>query len=135
MATSRRPTLWQAYVQFPQPEVQAGYDYPDDVRYDGIRRPQHLDIHGEKALLEVKNGLTTGTIVGRATGLESFTRTHTKYDIKHTSIEVAILRHDKQRGPFLSSSESGDSGSIVLDRAARIVGLLIGSGGTTEETA
>ena len=45
----------------------------------------------------MKNGLTTGTVVGRTTGLESFTRTHTKYDIKHTSIEVAVLCYDQLR--------------------------------------
>ena len=124
---------------FPQRDDQADYEYPDDgllqaygvVQDDEIRQLQHLDVHGEKALLVVKNGLTTGTIVGRATGLESFTRVYTDYDIKHTSIEVAILAYDKQHGPF---SAPGDSGSIVLDRKGRIVGLLTGGGGTTDET-
>ncbi|OXV12223.1 hypothetical protein Egran_00016, partial [Elaphomyces granulatus] len=54
---------------------------------DEIRQPQHLDVHGEKALLVVKNGLTTGTTVGRVNGLESFTRAYLNYGIKHTSIE------------------------------------------------
>ena len=90
-----------------------------------------LTCTARKALLVVKNGLTTGTIVGRATGLESFTRVYTDYDIKHTSIEVAILAYEKQHGPF---SAPGDSGSIVLDRKCRIVGLLTGGGGTTDET-
>ena len=96
----------------------------DVVQYDGIRRPQHLDIHGVEALLEVKNGLTTGTIVGHATGLDSFTRTHTKYGIKHTSIgRYLALR--QTAWSLLLPSESEDSGS--LNRAARIVGLLKGA--------
>jgi hypothetical protein len=124
---------------FPQPEDQAGYQYPDDgllqaygvVKDDEIRQPQHLDVHREKALLVVKNGLTTGTTIGRANGLESFTRVYTDYGIEHTSIETAILPYDKQRGPF---SAPGDSGAIILDRAGRIVTLLTGGGGTTDET-
>ncbi|KAG8894298.1 hypothetical protein FRC01_013049 [Tulasnella sp. 417] len=126
---------------FPQPEDQAGYEYPDDgllpvfgvVKDNEIRQPQHRDVHGEKALLVVKNGLATGTTVGRANGLESFTRVYadSDYGIKHTSIEVAILSYDKQRGPF---SAPGDSGAIIPDRAGRIVALLTGGGGTTHET-
>jgi hypothetical protein len=56
-------------LMFPQPEDQADYKYPDYgllqafgvVKDNEIRQPQHLDIHGEKALLVVKNGLITGT--------------------------------------------------------------------------
>ena len=83
-----------------------GYSRPmTSCSTTGFARPQHLDIHGEKALLEVKNVLTTGTIrvVGRATRLV-FHSHQTKYDIKHTSIEVAIFPYDKQRGPFSASS-------------------------------
>ncbi|KAG7451365.1 uncharacterized protein BT62DRAFT_927053 [Guyanagaster necrorhizus] len=127
---------------FSQPEDQAGYEYPVDgllqafgvVKDDEIRQPQHLDIHGEKALLVVKNGQTTGTTIGRVNGLESFTRVYTTYGVKYTSIEVAILPYtdnDKLRGPF---SAPGDSGAIILDRAGRIVALLTGGGGTNHET-
>jgi hypothetical protein len=34
------------------------------VKDDELRQPQHLDVHGEKTLFVVKNGLTTGTTVG-----------------------------------------------------------------------
>jgi len=126
-------------LMFPQPEDQADYEYPDDgllqafgvVKDEGMRQPQHLDIHGEKALLVVKNGLATGTTIGRANGLDSFTRVYPDYGIEHTSIETAILPYDKQRAPF---SAPGDSGAIILDRAGRIVALLTGGGGTTDET-
>lgn len=124
---------------FPHPEDQAEYRYPDDgllqvygiVKDNEIRQPQHLDIHGEKVLFVVKNGMATGTTIGRANGLGSFTRIYTDYDIKHTSIETAILPYDKQHSPF---SAQGDSGAIILDRAGRIVALLTGGSGITNET-
>ena len=70
---------------FPQPSDQADYSYPGwsppgllqvyvVVQDAEIRDPQHLGVHGEKCLLVVKNGLTTGTTVNHANGLESFTR-------------------------------------------------------------
>ena len=124
---------------FPHPEDQAGYKYPADgllqafgvVKDEEIRKPQHLDIHGEKSLLVVKNGLATGTTVGRANGLDSFTRVYLDCGIEHTSIETAILSYDKQHCPF---SAPGDSGAIILDRAGRIVALLTGGSGTADET-
>jgi hypothetical protein len=124
---------------FPQPVDQANYQYPQDgllqangvVQDDEIRNPQHLDVHGEKCLLVVKNGLTTGTTVGRTNGLESFTRIYDEYGIKHTSIEIAVLPYDKTRGKF---SDAGDSGSIVLARDGRIVGILTGGAGPIDET-
>ncbi|KAG8893234.1 hypothetical protein FRB99_002117, partial [Tulasnella sp. 403] len=124
---------------FPQPEDQADYEYPDDgllqvfgvVKDNEIRQPQHLDANGEKVILVVKNGLATGTTIGRVNGLESYTRVYPDYGIEKTSIETAILPYDRQRGAF---SAPGDSGAIILDRAGRIVALLTGGGGTTDET-
>ena len=126
-------------LMFPQPEDRAEYQYPDDgllqafgvVKDNEIHQPQHLDVHGEKALLVVKNGLTTGTTIGRVNGLDSFTRVYPNYGIEHTSIETAILPYNNKRGLF---SAPGDSGSIILDRAGRIVALLTGGGGTTDGT-
>ncbi|KIY44819.1 hypothetical protein FISHEDRAFT_77229 [Fistulina hepatica ATCC 64428] len=126
-------------TMFPQPVDRANYRYPRDgllqaygvVQDDEIRNPQHLDVYGEKCLLVVKNGLTTGTTVGRVNGLESFTRIYDDYGIEHTSIEIAVLPYDKTRGKF---SDVGDSGSIVLARDGRIVGILTGGAGPTDET-
>lgn len=132
---------------FSQPEDRADYRYPKNgllqafsvVKDKEIRQPQHLDCHGEKALLVVKNGLATGTTIGRASGLESFTRVYPDYDIHHTSIEIAILPYSKQRAPFFAPehapfSAPGDSGSIILDRTGRIVGLLTAGVGTADNT-
>ncbi|KAI9775822.1 MAG: hypothetical protein M1839_000873 [Geoglossum umbratile] len=126
-------------TMFPQPVDRANYQYPKDgllqaygvVNHAEIRDPQQLDVYGEKCLLVVKNGLTTGTTVGRVNGLESFTRVYHGYDIEHTSIEIAVLPYDKMRGKF---SHAGDSGSIVLARDGRIVGILTGGGGLTDES-
>lgn len=124
---------------FPDPSDQADYSYPKDgllqaygvVKDAEIRDPQHLDVNGEKCLLVVKHGLATRTTVGRTNGLDSFTRTYDEYGIKHTSIEIAVLPYDKKHGKF---SNAGDSGSIVLARDGRIVGLLTGGAGATDET-
>ncbi|KAI0801514.1 hypothetical protein C8Q74DRAFT_1401040 [Fomes fomentarius] len=124
---------------FPHPADQANYKYPEDgllqasgvVQDQEIRNPPHLDVNGEKCLLVVKNGLATGTTVGRVNGLESFTRTYDEYGIQQTSLEIAVLAYDRAHGRF---SDAGDSGSIVLSRDGRIVGLLTGGAGRTGET-
>jgi hypothetical protein len=120
---------------FPQPQNRVNYKYPEDgllqafsiVKNDEIRQPKHLDAHGQEALLVVKNGLATGTTVGRANGLESFTRIYDAYGTERTSVEIAILPYDKERGPF---SARGDSGAIIIDRAGRIVALHTGGSGS-----
>ncbi|KAG2070520.1 hypothetical protein BDR04DRAFT_1100012 [Suillus decipiens] len=82
-------------------------------------------------LLVLKNGSTTGTTVGRANGLESFTRIYDEYGVNHTSIEIAVLPY-KSHSNF---SDVGDSGSIVLARDGRIVGILTGGAGPTDRTS
>ncbi|KAN0093383.1 hypothetical protein V8E55_004167 [Tylopilus felleus] len=103
----------------------------DIVPEDELRNPQHLDVHNQKCLLVVKNGTTTATTFGRVNGLESFIRHYPPYGINETSTEIAVLRYSKDHARF---SEPGDSGSIVLDRTGRIVGVLTGGGGPTDST-
>ncbi|KAG8817317.1 hypothetical protein FRC19_011436 [Serendipita sp. 401] len=126
-------------VLFPQPEDQADYEYPEDgllqafgvIQADEIHNPKQLDTNGEQCLLVIKNGLRTGTTIGRVTGMESFTRTIDEHGIKETSMEIAVLPYGNANGPF---SASGDSGSIVLDRNGRILGMLNGGAGSTNRT-
>lgn len=122
---------------YPHPVDRANYKYPQDglqaygvVQDDEMRNPEHIDVHGEKCFLVVKNGLATGTTVSRTNGLESFTRTYDDYGIKQASIEIAVLPYDKPRIMF---SDRGDSGSIVLARDGRIVGTLTGGAGPADE--
>lgn len=47
----------------------------------------------------MKNGMATGTAVGRANGLESFTRTCDSYNMTHTSVDIAILPYGSPPRP------------------------------------
>ena len=78
----------------------------------------------------VKNGLATGTTVGRVNGLDSFTRVYPEDRIEQTFAEV-VLSLDRKWGAF---STPGDSAAIVLERGVVIVGMLTGGGRATEET-
>lgn len=78
-----------------------------------------------------KHGLTTGTTIGRVNGLESFRRVDGHHGISNKSLEIAVLPYDKTHSKF---SDAGDSGSVVLDRAGRIVGILTGGSGATDAT-
>ena len=126
-------------TMYPNALDQKGYRYPRDsllqaydfVKDDEIRNPKNLEANGEQCLFVVKNGRTTGTTVGRSNGLESFTRSYPDYGIVLTSLEIAVLPYSKKRGKF---SDAGDSGSIVLARDGRIVGILTGGRGPTNET-
>lgn len=94
-------------ITFPQPEDQAHHEYPEDGllqvfgRHRGQRNPQ-LDANGEQCLPVVKKGLRTGTTIGRATGMESFTRSINEYGIKEMSIELAVLPYGNLNGPFFA---------------------------------
>ena len=124
---------------FPWPADRADYQYPVDgllqaygvVSDAELRAPKHLDANGYECMLVVKNGMAAGRTVGRANGLESFTRTFCQYGIKQTSVEFAVLPYDGKRGAF---SQPGDSGSVVLARDGRIVGVLTAGAGATEST-
>lgn len=80
----------------------------------------------------MKNGGTTGTTVGRANGLESVKRTYPEHGIvKQDSLEIAVVYYGKGHGRF---SDRGDSGSIVVTRDGKILGMLNGGTGPTAET-
>lgn len=119
---------------FPQVQDRAGFNQPHPdflqaygvVQQHEIQNPQHLDINNEPCLLVVKHGATTGTTTGRVNGLESFTRSLDAYNIKQISKELAILEHPPKRYGAEGFSADGDSGSIILDRVGRFVGMVTG---------
>ncbi|KAF9048885.1 hypothetical protein BJ165DRAFT_1414542 [Panaeolus papilionaceus] len=125
-------------IMFPRPEDRADCVYPCDgplqangiVKDEDMRSPQQLDADGEKCLHVVKNGLATGTTVGRVNGLRSFTRVRTESGLMETSVEVAVLPFDNKRRVF---SAPGDSGAIVLERGGGIIGMITSGSGTTED--
>ncbi|KAG5636344.1 hypothetical protein H0H81_008367 [Sphagnurus paluster] len=100
----------------PHLEGRSNFEYPYGevlpvkgfAKHEEIRNPQQLDSNGEKCLIVLKNGKTTGPTFGRLSSLESFK-------------DVAF-------------STPGDSGSIAVDWKGRIVGLLVAGAGTTKET-
>ena len=72
------------------------------------------------------------TTVGCANGLESVKRTYAKHNIiTQDSLEIAVVFYGKGRGKF---SDVGDSGSIVLTREGKILGMVTGGAGPTSET-
>lgn len=123
----------------PHPESRSHFKYPPDgllqvrgvVKDDEIRKPEQLDANGEKCLIVVKNGQTTGPTLGRLTGMESFVRTYPEDGIKNTSIEIAVYPYNNEDGAF---SAPGDSGSIVVDSKGRAVGMLVAGAGAIERT-
>jgi hypothetical protein len=125
-------------MMFPQPEDRAAGVYPKDgllqvngiVQPEEIHTPTQLDANGEECFFVVKHGLMTGTTIGRVSGMESFTSNFNEYGIKETSMEIAVLPYGNKSGPF---SAPGDSGSIVLDRHGRILGMVNGGAGSIDE--
>jgi hypothetical protein len=124
---------------FSRDDDRTNYVYPRDgllqargvIQLDDIHNPKHLDANREQCLLVVKNGLTTGTTIGRVSGMESYTRVYKEYNVDKTSVEIGVLPYGNTKGPF---SAPGDSGSIVLDRSCGILGMLTGGAGTTDRT-
>lgn len=87
-----------------------------------------LDAVAEPCLIVFKNGAKTGTTIGKANNVSSFTRTY--FPPQHVeSREWPIIPTNKDSGPF---SAKGDSGSCVADAFSRVGGIIIGGSGTTD---
>ncbi|EJD54918.1 hypothetical protein AURDEDRAFT_110315 [Auricularia subglabra TFB-10046 SS5] len=124
-------------LMFPWAADSGDFKYPQDgllqvfgvVPEREICRPLQRSGTGDLALPVIKNGLTTGSTVGWVNGLKSVVRHYTSCGLTFDSLETTFLPYGN-RGAF---SAPGDSGSIILDRTGRIVALLTGGGGLTEE--
>lgn len=121
---------------YPRTDAGSTFKYPDDrlhrlrgiIPEDLMHKPDMLDHDGEPCLLVIKNGSASGTTIGRATGIFSFTRAYFNDTSPQTSMEWAILPYDNESGSFC---DRGDSGSIIADGLGRIGGLLTGGSGKT----
>jgi hypothetical protein len=103
----------------------------DVVTADEITNQKHRDAGGEPVLIGIKHGATTGTSLCRVNGLESVKRTYPEHGIdEQDSLEIAVVYYGEGHGRF---SEKGDSGSIVLTRDGKILGMLTGGTGPTDE--
>ncbi|CAA7262387.1 unnamed protein product [Cyclocybe aegerita] len=116
----------------PKPPHDHPFEYPFDrlLRLEGtipdeeMRHPTVLDKNNEPCLMVLKRGNTTGLTVGRANNVFSYARNDYHNDEKaETSKEWAILPFDSKSHAF---SETGDSGSVIVDGLGRIGGLLTG---------
>jgi len=96
---------------------------------DEMRKPKMYDQNGDACIVVLKRGRTTGLTVGRATTSISYTRKYFSDNDTAVSKELTILSFDNSSGAF---SVKGDSGSVVVDGAGRVVGILTGSGGATD---
>ena len=132
---------WENYM-FPQPHDRRDLHVPEDlllqiedyVREDDFRSPRNRDVNDVDTLLAVKNGRTTGTTFGRVNGLESINRYYEGHDIRFDATEMIILGYDIKTGKNDRFSDGGDSGSVVVDRRGRLIGLLTGGRGPTNAT-
>jgi hypothetical protein len=132
---------WENYM-FSQPHDRRDFHVPDDlllqlqdyVREEEFRKPQNFDIHNVKTLLAIKNGCATGTTFGRVNGLESVTREYPDHGLSVEALEFIVCGYDTKLGENSPFSADGDSGSIVVDRLGRLIGLLTGGSGPTITT-
>lgn len=98
------------------------------IPVEEMRRPHQLDKDGKECIMVIKNGFGSGTTIGYANGIFSYTRKYFGND-GITSKEWAIVTAD----PTYAFSTTGDSGSAIVDGKGRLGGLL--TGGTTGRPA
>jgi len=125
---------------YPDEATRATFKYPYDrffqlrdvAKENELCHPTMLDANGEKCLMVVKSGNSSGVTIGRTSGMMSFVREHSKSGIRQTSMELAIYSHSHRHNERAFSTP-GDSGSIIADGEGRIVGLLTGSAGKKDD--
>lgn len=103
-----------------------------------MHNPQQLLKDGTKSMMVLKSGVATGTTIGCANSIFSYTQSHFENSPGVISKEWVILPVGGTSGPFSTRtpgpfSTSGDSGSIIVDGSGRFGGLLTGASGTAEK--
>ena len=118
-------------------------DVPSDFKYpnygllqlrgmltaEDIKNPSLSDEDGGRIRRVIKRGLATNITVGSLSRYMSFVRKYDIYGSGLDSLELAILPHESQTGPF---SRGGDSGALIVSAAGEFVGLL--TSGTNKGT-
>ncbi|KAH9967650.1 hypothetical protein BGW80DRAFT_1177955 [Lactifluus volemus] len=106
------------------------FEFPPDrlVKLQGtvperdLTNPPMLDLNGDLCLVVFKNGAKTGTTIGTANNVSSYTRTYFS-GWERVSREWPVFRTDASSNAF---SAGGDSGSCVADAFNRIGGIITG---------
>jgi hypothetical protein len=102
----------------------------DQVPESALVRPPMLDNMNDPCLVVFKNGAKTGTTIGKANNVSSYTRNYFAGQYQE-SREWAVIPTDRHSGAF---STKGDSGSCVADVYQGIGGILTGGAGATESS-
>ncbi|CAA7268713.1 unnamed protein product [Cyclocybe aegerita] len=114
-------------LMFPNYKDRAGYESASSRSSAACPRSRAKSVNPSSSMHVIKNGLTTDTTVGWVNGLKSLAivrHYYIHYDLKlkFTALEANIVPYGGR-----------DSGSVVLDRNGRIVALLTGGGGVTDD--
>lgn len=102
----------------------------DQVPESALTKPPMIDANADPCLIVFKNGAMTGTTVGRAQCVSSYTRNYFKGQYQE-SREWPVISTDKNSGAF---SAKGDSGACVADAYCRIGGIITGGSGTNDSS-
>ncbi|KAH9017750.1 hypothetical protein EDB83DRAFT_2298802 [Lactarius deliciosus] len=129
----------------PNPRNTHNFDYPRDHRLhlrgtitdNEMRRPTMYDRNNKPCIIVLKRGKTSGLTVGCANNVFSYTRKYLGDNNTGISKEWAVLPFDAWTGgshDFSAKdfSAKGDSGSVVVDGAGRIGGLITCGAGKTD---
>ncbi|KAJ6580227.1 hypothetical protein B0H10DRAFT_2235420 [Mycena sp. CBHHK59/15] len=133
---TRIPADEFTHMMYPNPRNVHSFTYPGDrllmlkgtIPDEEMCHPTAFDQNNDPCLMVIKRGNTTGLTVGRANDICSYARNYYDDDKAKTSKEWAILPFNSKSGPF---SDTGDSGSVIVDGLRCIGGLLTGGAGAT----
>jgi len=126
-----------SYMMHPTSKNSHNFEFPFNrllklsgtIEEDEIRKPKMYDQNGNACIMVLKCGKTIGLTVGCATTFVSYTRKHLSNNDTAVSKELTTLPFDHSSGAF---SAKGDSGSVVVDGAGRVVGILTSGGGSAD---
>ena len=116
-------------MMYPNAKNSYNFEFPGDrllevwgvIEEDEMRKPKMYDQNDDGCIMVLKRGRTTGLTVGRAATFVSYTRKYLSDNGIAVSEELTILPFDGSSGAF---SAKGDSGSVVIDGAGRVIGIL-----------
>jgi hypothetical protein len=102
----------------------------DQVPESALFKQPMRDANSDLCLVIFKNSAKTGTTIGKANNVSSYTRNYFAGQYQE-SREWPVIPTDKYSRAF---STKGDSGSCVADAFSRIGGILTGGSGATESS-
>jgi len=128
------PAAQFTVMMFPNSKNKKNFSFPPDrllkvnqiIPDTEMRNLPMYDDNDKKCLIVLKRGYGTGLTIGRASGINSFTRSYFQDRPPKVSKEWSILPYDEKSGAFAAP---GDSGAAVIDCLGRLGGLITGGSG------